>query len=824
MNLLPKWALLNPLPAIYDFESVTPLQQTARVYGAMQEMIREYNAFADLINKEMQSFVGSSEEEIKNFKKSVEERIRCKFNDMDATFAKIKSDLVTYTNDYLAKVPALPVVYDTDNEKVARVINGVWQAVKLVDKTLSYSGMAADAAETGKDIEDIRNRLNNLLNSVVPGSTTMDAEIFDLRLGIDGKTYNSAGEAVRAQVGKLNEQVNAGVRTYTEYVKFEHPGDESTNIISVEKVGTNKIRVVHEEHENPDGLRRYFLVAIPIGKLQDINKKFTAETSAGWSHMFVSDQYYSWGGAKLVRIERKKQFNPYELFVNEYPDTDGAKEIYCVFGKEFPSTDSVFPYYENEIVVLSEEDAIVKATELDDKLRYEVCSVVGVRTYTDCILGTNTNNVPVTITKSAHTIKIERAAHSHTSGTDQFSISVLLGKLGEINKSFIAEYASKWDYIVIGTSAVKGTFNPAYGKVVTIGNKDSFNPYEIIKAAYPELEDSTDIYIGCWYSKNATGDIPRYENTIRVYTKEGSFVMADALSEKVWEEIDDRVEKNAEKYVVCWGDSLTAQGGWTTTLQDLSGIPVLNAGTGGENTNCIMARQGADVMIVNDITIPADTSPIVLASRANGESLKTQFGRSVMPLLQGGSSHVNPVKIGDVLGNLAWTGSSYSDTTGTWTFTRKEAGEAVTINRPTAMTTAYDREKNAPWLMVVFMGQNDGNFDNETLIRKHKQMIQHSDAKNVVVLGLSSGTAESRAAYETAMRDEFGRYFISLREYLSKYGLEDAGLTPTADDTAAMEIGQVPPQLLADTVHYTTACRTVIGNMLYKKCCELGIF
>ena len=273
--------------------------------------------------------------------------------------------------------------------------------------------------------------------------------------------------------------------------------------------------------------------------------------------------------------------------------------------------------------------------------------------------------------------------------------------------------------------------------------------------------------------------------------------------------------------IVCWGDSLTAGGGWTTKLQELSGMTVYNAGTGGENVRTITARQGADVIMVNDVTIPATSTPVTLATYAS--PFKTALGYTATPLLQGGA-HVNPVKLGGIEGTLRWTGSSYSDTSGTWTFTRSEAGEQVVINRPTALTTAYDREKNSPHLMVIFMGQNGGYSDNEELVNLHRLMIAHANAKHVIVLGLSSGSATSRAEYEAAMKKAFGRYFISLREYLSQYGLADAGLTPTTADTTAMMGGTVPPQLLADNVHYTDATKTVIGNLIYKRCCELGIF
>jgi hypothetical protein len=275
-------------------------------------------------------------------------------------------------------------------------------------------------------------------------------------------------------------------------------------------------------------------------------------------------------------------------------------------------------------------------------------------------------------------------------------------------------------------------------------------------------------------------------------------------------------------YITCWGDDLTAQGGWPDALARWSGLPVCSAATGGEPSWTIAARQGADVMVVNRITIPADKTPVRVATYRDG--IPTQLGKIARPLLQGDSDHVNPVCIGDVEGTLIWTGKHAADTSGIWTFTRSVPGAEVTLNRPTVIRTYADRVKNAPHLMVLCMGQNDGAFGNNTLIRRHRQMIAHANARHVLVLGLPTGTAAQRAEYESAMTEEFGRYFINLRAYLSAYGLADAGLTPTAEDTIAMGEGRVPPQLLTDGVHFTEACAEVIGEMLYEKCGELGIF
>lgn len=308
-------------------------------------------------------------------------------------------------------------------------------------------------------------------------------------------------------------------------------------------------------------------------------------------------------------------------------------------------------------------------------------------------------------------------------------------------------------------------------------------------------------------------------------------------------EINEKLNQSGD-YITTWGDSLTAGGGWNTRLGELAGMPVYNGGTGGENSKTIVARQGGDIMEVNGIIIPADTTSVIVASRSTDGGIITHEGNKVTPLLQGGA-HVNPCKIGDVKGTLKWTGSSYSDTSGTWTFTRSEAGEEIVIDRPTAIRTDFDMNRNAPYLSVIFIGQNGGYNDLDDLVRQHRLMIEHSQAKHTIVLGLSSGSAASRAEYEARMKKEFGRYFISLREYLSHpiynsdgeiiscYGLADQGLElndtytyngTTYDALAEIKAGTVPHMILADSVHYTTGTKKVIGDMLYKKCRDLNIF
>lgn len=68
MNRLPHWVLSDKNPGFYDLESATAIEQTAKLYKAMQTLIDEYNTFVDRINANIEEFENSTNQDYELFK------------------------------------------------------------------------------------------------------------------------------------------------------------------------------------------------------------------------------------------------------------------------------------------------------------------------------------------------------------------------------------------------------------------------------------------------------------------------------------------------------------------------------------------------------------------------------------------------------------------------------------------------------------------------------------------------------------------------------------------------------------------------------------
>lgn len=72
---LPHWILTERKPAVYDSESLTTVEMTAKVYAKMQELVDDYNQYVDTINKAIDDFESGIIKDFECFKEYVTKTI-----------------------------------------------------------------------------------------------------------------------------------------------------------------------------------------------------------------------------------------------------------------------------------------------------------------------------------------------------------------------------------------------------------------------------------------------------------------------------------------------------------------------------------------------------------------------------------------------------------------------------------------------------------------------------------------------------------------------------------------------------------------------------
>lgn len=107
MKRLPHWAIPNKFPAVLEFESATVLEQTGRLYAAMQELIDEYNKYVDDLNAAIEDFENSTNQNIDAFKKCIADmlanHIKCMDTKIDVQNETI-ANAVQYMKDNIRTV------------------------------------------------------------------------------------------------------------------------------------------------------------------------------------------------------------------------------------------------------------------------------------------------------------------------------------------------------------------------------------------------------------------------------------------------------------------------------------------------------------------------------------------------------------------------------------------------------------------------------------------------------------------------------------------------------------------------------------------------
>lgn len=187
MQLLPKWSLTNPFPSLYDTESGTAVQMVAKVYGAMNELIAEYNKMVDEVNKQIIEHQNSTDKDIDCFKKGVTETIETYIKSIDIKMSEQDS-----------------IIKDAVNYMKTNLI----ETIKHLNDTGDLNSLIQYSVDNMAQKFNVLNSRMNTFVSLQEGSTTGDAELMDARIGHDGTVHETVGEAIRNQVNNTRKNID----------------------------------------------------------------------------------------------------------------------------------------------------------------------------------------------------------------------------------------------------------------------------------------------------------------------------------------------------------------------------------------------------------------------------------------------------------------------------------------------------------------------------------------------------------------------------------------------------------------------------------------
>ncbi|MDO4983638.1 MAG: hypothetical protein Q4E35_08815 [Eubacteriales bacterium] len=256
-------------------------------------------------------------------------------------------------------------------------------------------------------------------------------------------------------------------------------------------------------------------------------------------------------------------------------------------------------------------------------------------------------------------------------------------------------------------------------------------------------------------------------------------------------------------------------------------IPVVNMGSGDENSYTVLGRSGVVPFVIDkEFTIPAGTEKV-------GILIRSESGSDVTPMT-GGSEGINNVFIDGIEGELSieadaqrYTSSSY------YYFNRIKPGKEVTVPKGTKIITdATDKYKD--YIHVVWIGTYGNYKDTNDLIEQIKTLLarQTNNSDRYIVLGLcsSNGKWYFGGTYfdimDSAMIQAFGDRYINVRKYLISDGCVDAGIEPTSSDRKYMESGVIPASFQSNSGNseLTASAYELIGNLVFDRMDKLGYF
>lgn len=172
MTLLPHWCVVNPMPAIYDTESATTIEQTAKLYKAVQEMISSYNDFVNEVNPVIEGYFNSVNQNIEEFEERITKICHDYIKTMDMHIAhqdKVINDSVVYIKNNMDRIIYESLLEMKENGSLDDAILNVFNelATNISNNTDNINNIINDIESINNNIESLNTKIDDKPDSTL---------------------------------------------------------------------------------------------------------------------------------------------------------------------------------------------------------------------------------------------------------------------------------------------------------------------------------------------------------------------------------------------------------------------------------------------------------------------------------------------------------------------------------------------------------------------------------------------------------------------------------------------------------------------------------
>lgn len=216
INFLPPWVETTLQPAFYDKESGTVLQQTARMYAKVNQLVRSVNEQNETIADYIQQFI-----DLRNYvddyfeNLDVQEEINNKLEQMvtDGSLQQLIDNYFSYLNERISELNT------TVNNKIT---------AQNTEISTFETGVNGRLATQDGDIQTLVTRMDTF-SSLTEGSTTGDAELIDGRTSFDGRVFSNIGDNIREYQDKGFADITATLTAHASHYIGKTNSESSSN-------------------------------------------------------------------------------------------------------------------------------------------------------------------------------------------------------------------------------------------------------------------------------------------------------------------------------------------------------------------------------------------------------------------------------------------------------------------------------------------------------------------------------------------------------------------------------------------------------------------